>query len=108
MSAEKPNLQKGIQKGEAEAAKVRAAPDRYFEAFKAGTLEAELCNQKVRDLRAGPKKWRPRDKGWNCRDRRTIEARYALLNCRRSEDWNNWLAKSNKGCFAAVRRRQSD
>lgn len=26
--------------------------DRYFEAFEAGTLQAELCNEKVRDLRA--------------------------------------------------------
>jgi hypothetical protein len=33
MSAEKPNLQKGIQKGEAESAEVQAAPHLYFEAF---------------------------------------------------------------------------
>jgi hypothetical protein len=35
---------------EPEAAKVRASVERYFEAFEAGTLKAELCNQKVQDL----------------------------------------------------------
>lgn len=35
---------------ETEAAKVRASIDRYFEAFEAGTLKAELCNKKVQEL----------------------------------------------------------
>jgi site-specific DNA recombinase len=52
LCAEKPNLEKEIAKVEAEAAKAQAALDRYFEAFEAGTLQAELCNGKVRDLRA--------------------------------------------------------
>jgi predicted nuclease with TOPRIM domain len=34
----------------AEAAKVRASIDRYFAAFEAGTLKAELCNSKVEEL----------------------------------------------------------
>ena len=41
-----------IGKVEAQAAKTQAAMDRYFEAFEAGTLTPELCNEKVRDLRA--------------------------------------------------------
>ncbi|MGQ9589910.1 MAG: recombinase family protein [Planctomycetota bacterium] len=52
LSAEKPNLEKEIEKVAAETAKAQTALDRYFEAFQAGTLEAELCNEKVRDLRA--------------------------------------------------------
>jgi len=30
--------------------KVRASVERYFEAFEAGTLKAELCNRKVQNL----------------------------------------------------------
>jgi site-specific DNA recombinase len=74
LCAEKPNLEKEIAKVEAEAAKAQTALDRYFEAFEAGTLQAELCNQKVRDLRAGSKNWRPKngswrpgENGWSCR-----------------------------------------
>lgn len=52
LGAEKPNLDQEIAKVEAQAAKTRAAIDRYFEAFEAGTLDAGLCNEKVRDLRA--------------------------------------------------------
>lgn len=50
LGAEKPDVEKEIKRVEAEAAKVRASIDRYFEAFEAGTLKAELCNQKVADL----------------------------------------------------------
>ncbi|MBP9032280.1 MAG: recombinase family protein [Pseudomonadales bacterium] len=50
LGAEKPDLEKEIARVEAEAAKVRASVERYFEAFEAGTLKAELCNQKVADL----------------------------------------------------------
>ena len=32
-------------------AKAQAAIDRYFNAFEAGKLEPDLCNEKVRDLR---------------------------------------------------------
>ena len=52
LGAEKPNLKREIEKVEAQAVKTQAALDRYFEAFEAGTLRAELCNEKVRDLRA--------------------------------------------------------
>ena len=52
LGAEKPDLEKEIARIEAEAAKVRASIDRYFEAFEAGTLRPELCNQKVQDLHA--------------------------------------------------------
>ena len=52
LGAEKPILEREIAQVEAQAAKTQAAMDRYFEAFEAGTLQAELCNEKVRDLRA--------------------------------------------------------
>jgi site-specific DNA recombinase len=50
LGAEKPNIAKEIARIETEVAKVRGSLDRYFEAFEAGTLKAELCNQKVQDL----------------------------------------------------------
>ncbi len=50
LGAEKPDVEKEIARVEAEAAKVRASVERYFEAFEAGTLKAELCNRKVQDL----------------------------------------------------------
>ena len=49
LGTEKPLLDKEIEKVEAQAAKTQAAMDRYFEAFEAGTLTPELCNEKVRD-----------------------------------------------------------
>jgi len=52
LGTEKPILEKEIGKVEAQAAKTQAAMDRYFEAFEAGPLTPELCNEKVRDLRA--------------------------------------------------------
>jgi site-specific DNA recombinase len=51
LDAEKPDVEKEIARVEAHATKTQAAMDRYFEAFEAGTLQAELCNEKVRDLR---------------------------------------------------------
>jgi len=51
LGAEKPNREKEIEKVVAEASKTQAALDRYFEAFEAGSLQPELCNQKVRNLR---------------------------------------------------------
>ena len=48
LGAEKPDVEKEIAR--VEAAKVRASVERYFEAFEAGTLKAELCNRKVQDL----------------------------------------------------------
>lgn len=44
-------MEKEIRKVESEIAKTQTAMERYFEAFEAGTLEAQLCNEKVRALR---------------------------------------------------------
>ena len=52
LSAEKPDVEKEIDKVEAQTAKTQAALDRYFKAFEAGKLEAEICNEQVRNLRA--------------------------------------------------------
>jgi len=52
LTAERPNVEKEIDANFAEAAKVQAAMDRYFKAFEAGKLEASLCNEKVKALRA--------------------------------------------------------
>ena len=51
LGAEKPDVDKEVGRVEAQMAKAQAAIDRYFKAFEAGTLKAELCNEKVRDLR---------------------------------------------------------
>jgi site-specific DNA recombinase len=51
LGAEKPDLEKEIARVEGQMAKTKGAIDRYFDAFEAGTLKAELCNEKVRDLR---------------------------------------------------------
>ena len=40
-------MDKDIARVEAQAAKNPAGIDCYFEAFEAGTLNAELCNEKV-------------------------------------------------------------
>ncbi|HNO80300.1 MAG TPA: recombinase family protein [Phycisphaerae bacterium] len=50
LGAEKPDIEKEIGRIETEATKVRVPIDRYFGAFEAGTLKAELCNRKVQDL----------------------------------------------------------
>lgn len=52
LGAEKPALEREIAKVEAQGTRAQATLARYFEAFEAGTLKAELCNEKVRDLRA--------------------------------------------------------
>jgi hypothetical protein len=52
LTAERPNVEKEIDANFAEAAKVQAAMDRYFKAFETGKLEASLCNEKVKALRA--------------------------------------------------------
>jgi site-specific DNA recombinase len=51
LGAEKPDLEKEIARVDGQIAKTKGATDRYFEAFEAGTLKAELCNEKVRNLR---------------------------------------------------------
>ncbi len=51
LGAEKPDLEKEIAQVDGQMGKTKATIDRYFEAFEAGTLKAELCNEKVRDLR---------------------------------------------------------
>jgi predicted metal-dependent hydrolase len=51
LGAEKPDLEKEIARVEGQMAKTKGAIDRYFDAFEAGTLKAELCNEKVRNLR---------------------------------------------------------
>jgi len=48
--AEKPALEKELARIESQIAKARAKLDRYFEAFEAGTMKPDLCNQKVKDL----------------------------------------------------------
>ncbi len=52
LTAEKPDLEKEIARTDAQLAKTRGAIERYFEAFEAGTLKAELCNEKIAGLRA--------------------------------------------------------
>ena len=52
LSAEKPDVDKEIGKVEAQAGQTRARIDRYFEAFEAGTMKPELCNEKIQDLNA--------------------------------------------------------
>lgn len=50
LCAEKPDIEKEIRKVESRTAKTRASLDRYFEAFEAGTMKPELCNEKIEDL----------------------------------------------------------
>jgi len=52
LSAEKPDVDKEIGKVEAQAGQTQARIDRYFEAFEAGTMRPELCNEKIQDLHA--------------------------------------------------------
>ena len=52
LSAEKPDVEREVEKVEAEIAKARATIDRYFEAFEAQTLRPAQCAQKVDDLNA--------------------------------------------------------
>ena len=48
----KPGLEKEIAWLESQMTKAQGAIDRYFEAFETGTLKAELCSEKVGDLKA--------------------------------------------------------
>lgn len=50
LEAEKPDLDKQIKKVEVEITKTRKRIERYFDAFEAGTLKPEVCNEKVQDL----------------------------------------------------------
>jgi site-specific DNA recombinase len=50
--AAKPDLEKEIAWLENQMTKVQGAIDRYFEAFETGTLKAELCSEKVGELKA--------------------------------------------------------
>jgi site-specific DNA recombinase len=50
--AEKPTMKKELARIEGQIAKAKAKLDRYFEAFEAGTMKPDLCNQKVKDLTA--------------------------------------------------------
>ncbi len=50
--AEKPAMKKELARIEGQIAKAKAKLDRYFEAFEAGTMKPDLCNQKVKDLTA--------------------------------------------------------
>ena len=52
LGAEKPDLEKEIGRIEAQVAKSQTRLDRYFEAFEAGTMTAEICTQRVQDLQA--------------------------------------------------------
>ena len=50
LEAEKPDVDKQIKKVEVETTKTRKRIERYFDAFEAGTLQPEVCNEKVQDL----------------------------------------------------------
>jgi site-specific DNA recombinase len=52
LCAEKPSLEKEIEKVQTEIAKAQATIDRYFAAFEAQTMRPEACTQKVDDLNA--------------------------------------------------------
>jgi chromosome segregation ATPase len=52
LCAEKPSLEKEIEKVQAQIAKARGTIDRYFAAFEAQTMRPEVCTQKVDDLNA--------------------------------------------------------
>jgi len=61
--------------------KTQGTIDRYFEAFEAGTLKAELCNEKVMAEGPNPKKkhlLHQLVKKVRIHDRRTIEVWYCL------------------------------
>ena len=52
LDQEKPDMDKDIRRVESQMADVRARTERYLEAFETGKLDADTCNQKVRDLKA--------------------------------------------------------
>ncbi len=51
LGAERPDVEKEIARVEGQMTKTQGASDRYFEAFEAGALKPEICNEKVEDLR---------------------------------------------------------
>ena len=67
---EKPDLEKEIARIDGQLGKTRGAIDRYFEAFEAGTLKAELCNEKVAGLRARLKEMEAEREGLEARRER--------------------------------------
>lgn len=71
LGAEKPDLEKEIARIDGQMAKTQGTIDRYFEAFEAETLKAELCNEKVRNLRARMEELE--------REKRSLEARRERL-----------------------------
>jgi site-specific DNA recombinase len=70
LGAEKPDLEKEIGRIEGQITKAQGAIDRYFEAFEAGTLQAGLCNEKVRNLRARMEELEGERKGLEARRER--------------------------------------
>lgn len=51
LGEERPTVDKEFDKVDAQVVKAQAAIDRYFEAFESGALKAELCGEKVADLK---------------------------------------------------------
>ena len=60
LSAENPDVDKEIGRVEAQAAKTQARVDRYFEAFEAGTMKPELCDERSRTSTPAWMSWKPR------------------------------------------------
>jgi site-specific DNA recombinase len=50
LGAEKPDIETELAKVERERAKTAGLRDKYFAAFEAGTLKAELCGQKIEEI----------------------------------------------------------
>ena len=52
LDAEKPDVEREIEKVDVQVNRTRKTIDRYFKAFEAGTMKAGLCSEKVEDLNA--------------------------------------------------------
>ena len=52
LDAEKPDVEKEIEKVDGQMDRARKAIDRYFRAFETGTLKAATCGEKVEELKA--------------------------------------------------------
>jgi site-specific DNA recombinase len=78
--AEKPALEKELARIDGQIAKTRAKLDRYFEAFEAGTMKPDLCNQKVKDLTATLEGARDRTAGTGARKNR-LRSRPSIRRC---------------------------
>jgi len=52
LKAEKPDVDREIEKVEARMERTRKTTERYFQAFEAGTMKPEVCTEKVEDLNA--------------------------------------------------------